>query len=230
MDTPSTPTPAPEPQTETTVVTPAAPVATPAVSPVAPKKSYALTIAIALGVLAIIVAFLFTRGYLVAATVNGSPISRLAVIQELEKQGGAAALQSIIDKKLIAAGFADAGVVVTEEEIDAKLAEIETQVSAQGGTLEEALAGQGMTMDILRDQLSTQLGLEEVLSKHVTITDEEVTAVMKENNITAPEGMSADDLKAQITAQLKQQKFQTEAQTWIAEITDAATIKQYVTY
>ena len=65
------------------------------------KKPKPLLIAIVVAVILILVALFFAKGIFVVATVNGSPISRLSLIQELEKQGGKQALEAIIDKKLI---------------------------------------------------------------------------------------------------------------------------------
>jgi foldase protein PrsA len=194
------------------------------------KRSSLLYGAMAVAVVFVIVAFLFTRGFIVAATVNGSPISRLEVIQDLEKQGGKQALEAMVDKKLIETELAKNGVTIEAGDVDTKIKEIEAQVATQGGTLEDALASQGMTMEQLRTQLETQLKLEKLLATKVQVAGEEVDAYITENKITPPKDVSLEEVKTQVTEQLKQEKFQAEAQKWVADITEKATIKYYVTY
>jgi foldase protein PrsA len=194
------------------------------------KRLPLLYSAIAVAVLFVIIAFLFTRGFIVAATVNGSPISRLAVIEQLETQGGKQALEAMVDKKLIETELAKGGISLEGSDVDTKIKEIEAQVATQGDTLEEALASQGMTMEQLRAQLETQLKLEKLLAEKVQVTPEEVEAYITENKITPPKDVSLEEVKIQVTEQLKQEKFQAEAQKWVADITEKANIKYYVTY
>ncbi len=194
------------------------------------KRSSLLYGAIAIAAIFVLVAFLFTKGFIVAATVNGSPISRLAVIQDLEKQGGKQALEAMVDKKLIETELAKNGIVIENSDVDAKIKEIEAQVAAQGGTLEEALAPQGMTIEQLRTQLETQLKLEKLLATKILVTPEEVDEYIAENKITPPKDVNLGEVKTQVAEQLKQEKFQAEAQKWVADITEEATIKYYVTY
>lgn len=183
-----------------------------------------------LGIVLVFLAFLFSKGVFVAATVNGSPISRLAVVQALEKQGGEQALQAIITERVVKAALAKSDIAVDQDALNAKIAEIETQVKKQGGTLQEALLAEGMTMTQLTEQLGTQQQIEKILQDKLEVTDEEVATFITENKITPPAGMSADEFKATMTEKLKQQKFQTESQKWVADITESAKIKYYVTY
>ena len=88
------------------------------------KKPKPLVIAIGIAVILIVVALFFAKGIFVAATVNGSPISRLSVIQELEKQGGKQTLEAIIDKKLIETELSKQKVTATKDEVDAEIDKI----------------------------------------------------------------------------------------------------------
>ncbi len=194
------------------------------------KKSKLLLVALGTAVLVVALALLFSNGFLVAATVNGSPISRLALIQELEKQGGKQALEAMVDKKLIETELAKNGITIETSAVDTKIKEIEAQVATQGGTLEDALASQGMTMEQLRTQLETQLKLEKLLATKVQVSPEEVDVYITENKITPPKDVSLDEVKAQVGEQLKQEKFQTEAHKWVTAITEKANIKYYITY
>lgn len=194
------------------------------------KKPKPLVIAIGIAVVLIIVALFFTKGIFVVATVNGSPISRLSVIKELEKLGGKQALEAIIDKKLIETELNKKGVIASKEEIDAEIEKIKAQVASQGGTLEAALVQQGLTEEKLREQITIQKKLEKLLADKVTITDAEIDTYIKDSKATPPKDVKMEDFRKQIGDQLKQQKFQQEAQKWVADLTASAKIKYYVNY
>jgi foldase protein PrsA len=175
-----------------------------------------------------LVAFL-ARGYFVAATVNGSPISRLSVIQELEKQGGKTALDSLITQKLIENEANKQNIVVSEEELNAEMQKIEAQVTAQGGTLEQALAQQGMTVESLRNQVRIQQQMQKLLGDKVTVTDEEVQKYITDSKATIPAG-EEESAKEQIRDQIRDQKLNQEAQVFITNLRNDAKIKYYVNY
>lgn len=192
-----------------------------------PKPGY-----IALGVASVLIftSLFFAKGLFVAATVNGSPVSRIAVIKELEKQGGKQVLESIIDKKLIETELDKLGARVTQEELDNEIRKIEEQVVAQGGTLEVALAAQGMTREKLVEQIAMQKKIERALADKITVSPEEIDAYIKDSNMTPPEGMTIEGLKKEVGEQIRQRKYQQETQKWVSDLTQSALIKYYVTY
>lgn len=188
------------------------------------------SVLIALFILAVLGALFAFKGLFVAATVNGAPISRVSVIQELEKNSGQQALDIIITKKLIEAEAAKAGVTVSQEDIDAEIKTIEDQVSTQGGTLEMALAQQGITEEQLREQLGLQKKMEKILADKIQVTDEEVNQYLTQNKTPLPAGTSEAEFKDQIRDQLKNQKFNAEADKWITGIKADAKIQYFVGY
>lgn len=197
------------------------------------KKKFMLTpIATALiaGIMIAVTLGYLYRGIFIAATVDGTPVSRLSVIKELEKQGGAQALDTLITDVLLEKEFATLGVEVSVEDIDAEIKKIEEQVAAQGGTLEAALAQQGMTMEVLREQITVQKKLELALADKVAVTDEELKAHVEESGAVISEGEEGQAMMMQIKDELKQQKFQTEAQLFVTGLKDKATINRYVSY
>src|SRR3972149_2654206 len=86
------------------------------------------------------------KGLFVAAFVNGQPISRLSVVRELERRGGAQALDSVISQTLILQEAKKQKVTATDEEVNATIAEIEVSLEGQGG-LDQILISEGMTRD-----------------------------------------------------------------------------------
>lgn len=175
-------------------------------------------------------AFYMYRGVFVVATVNGSPISRLSVVKELESKAGKSIVETMITKKLIDGEIKKAGIVVSDADIDAEMKKIEDQVSTQGGTLEEALASQGMTVTELRDQIIISKQLEQVLADKVAVTDEEINTYLEENKTLLPKGTNSEDMKNQLREQLKGQKFNTEAEKWVNDLKEKAKIQYFVEY
>lgn len=172
----------------------------------------------------------YFKGLFVAATVDGSPISRLSIIQELENKAGKNILDTMITKKLIEDEVKKQKVVVKSDDVDAEIKKIEAQVAAQGGTLEQALAGQGMTDKDLREQIMINKELEQILGDKLVVSDEEINQYLSANKIVPTKGVSSDDLKSQAQEQLKGQKFNTEAAKLIDDLRAKAVIKYYTQY
>lgn len=194
------------------------------------KKPRPLVIVIIVLVILIAVGLYFAKGLFVAAIVNGMPISRLSVIKELENQGGKQTLQGIIDEKIIESELDKQKVSVSPEEIDEQMKKIEEQVTSQGGTLAEALSQQGLTAEKLREQIIIQEKLKKVLADKIAVSDTDIDAYIAESKAAPPEGVSPEDFRKQISEQLRQQKFQKEAQAWITDLTGSAKVKYFVNY
>src|SRR3989344_603753 len=177
----------------------------------------------------ILVISYFFKGAFVAATVNGQPISRLRVIQKLEKQGGKNILDSLITDKLIENEAKKKGIVISDDEINQEIKTIEASVTQQGGTLEQALLQQGMTKESLKENVKNQKIIEKLFADKLKVTDAEVNKNITDNETPIPEGKEAET-KKQIMDQLIQQKFQQEVQSWVTTFKTSADIKYYVNY
>jgi len=188
------------------------------------KTAIIIVVIIALGVLAYIY-----KGLFIAATVNGSPISRLAIIQELEKASGKNLLDSLIIEKLVQNEANAKKITVSNDEINGEIKKIEDQVVAQGSTLDAALAAQGMTMEDLKKQIILQKEVEKMVADKINVTDEEVTQYIKDNAISIPEGQEATTT-AQIKDELRNQKLNKEAAALITTLKSQAKIRYFVNY
>lgn len=169
--------------------------------------------------------YLLYKSYFLAATVNGEPISRLEVIETLEQQGSTNILESLIVRKLIKQEAARRNVVITTEEIQQEIQEIESQYAAQGLTIDDLLAYQNMTRKSLEEQLELQKMLEKLVGTSFIVSDEEVDQYI-EANAEAFEEVT-DELKGQIKEQLKGQKQQEEMQAFIEQKRQEAQIEYY---
>ena len=169
------------------------------------------------------------KGLFVAAFVNGQPISRLSVVRELERRGGAQALDSVISQTLILQEAKKQKVTATDEEVNATIAEIEASLEGQGG-LDQILIAEGMTRDDLISQVRLQKLAEKILSDQVSVSDEEVRQYIETNADLLPEDQNTEELNNKVKNQLQQQKLSEAIQTWLTDLKDKANINYFVDY
>lgn len=179
----------------------------------------------------IVLALLFScRGLFVAAIVNGSPISRLNLIHQLEKNSGKAVLDMIVVQKLISLEAKKHGITVTREEIAAQITVIEGQIAAQSEvTLADMLVSRGMTQGDLEKQIITQLQVEKLIADKTMVTDEEVDQFIAAQRITL-KAEEAAEVRTQIAAQLKQEKINVEGNTLVNTLRESAKISYFVDF
>lgn len=171
----------------------------------------------------------FYKGTFIAASVNGRLISRMAVIKELEDKSGEKALTSLITERLVKEEISKNKIIISDDEINQEIKNIEEQVSVQGQTLDALLTEQGMTRADLIKQITTQKKIEKILADKILVTDEEVDKYINDNKIKIPKGQELE-LKSQIGNQLKQGKFQQEVTSWVDGLRSQAEIKFYRKY
>ena len=194
------------------------------------RRVVSIKAAIILAAVIIILALGFAyKGLFVAATVNGSPISRLAVVKRLESTSGKGALDSFITEKLIERDLDKNNVSVTEEEIDAKIKTIEEQIAKQGTSLKDALQSEGVTEAEFRKQTSLQMRIEKMFRDKTQVGDEEVAKYIADNKVKISKGKEAET-KEQIRAQLKSGKLNRAVGEWIDALRAAASIKYFAEY
>jgi foldase protein PrsA len=206
----------------------------PAETPVAetkwkfPKISLKAAIVLAVIVILILLAVVY-RGLFVAATVDGQPISRFAVIKELEKQSGQQALDSLINEKLINNEAKAKNVTVSDEEIDSEVRKVEDELKEQGTSLEDELTAQNVSRGDFERQIKIQVLAEKLLGDKITVSDDELNKYITDNEIAIPQG-EEQALREQVRDQLKGQKFGQNVATWLQELKDKAKINTYVNY
>jgi foldase protein PrsA len=193
-----------------------------------PKKKRTLIF----GLIAIIILVLLYAniGLLLAAMVNGQPVTRLQLVKELEKQGGKQVLESIITEKLIYQEAKKNNIIITQQDLDSELASIDEQLKLQGTDLDTALAFQGQTRDDLTKDLKIKLTVEKLISDKINITDAEINSYFETNKNTFEEKATLESVKDQIINALEQQKLSEIYQQWIQELKSKSTIKYLVAY
>ncbi|MGK2848718.1 MAG: SurA N-terminal domain-containing protein [Minisyncoccota bacterium] len=189
----------------------------------ASKKTLALLI-----ILFLAGTIFYFKNYFVVAMVDGEPISRLSVIERLEKRSGKTVLDSIITEKLIDNETKRQGISVSEDDIDAEIKTIEASVTAQGATLEDALDQQGMTMEDFRKSITLQKKLEKLLGDKIKVSDEEITKSLGDQ-AGIPAGKE-EEIRQQVTQQLESEKLNQEAGKYIEELRTNAKIQLFMNY
>lgn len=196
------------------------------------KKSRTISVKTGVIVAVVLIAGALAYGYkslLIAATVNGSYISRLSVIRELEKESGKRVLDVLVTRKLIDEEARKKGISVGSDEIDEEIKKVDEQIKAQGQDLNQALEAQGVTFEDFKEQITIRKTMEKLLADKVQVTDEEVTQYIKDNKLTAPVGGEAN-FTADVKKQLEQQKLNSEAMSFIESLRAQASIKYYAKY
>lgn len=176
-----------------------------------------------------VLGYLF-KDWLVVAIVNGQPITRLAVVRQLEVSQGKQALENLIMETLIKQEAAKRQVTVPPEEVDQRIKELEASVQGQGQALDALLTAQGMTRADLVQQITMQKLVEKLSATDATVSAEAVKAELEKNKDSFPEAMSEADRTVAVREQLEQQQKSETFQTWLDELKKNAKIQYFKEY
>lgn len=171
-----------------------------------------------------------TKSIFVAAIVDNEPIWRLSIVRNLEKRQGADVLDSLITEKLVKAEAEEQGVTVSDEQLQAKIQEIEETLTAQGQELDVLLTQEGLTRDELNKQISLQIMIEELLQKQISVSDEEIDTYIETYKDSFLQGVAEEDLRETAKTQLTQEQMSQLYTTWIEELKSKANIRYWVAY
>ena len=194
------------------------------------SNRYSNKLIIALILLAVLGLIFISKKFLIAASVNGKPISRMAVISELEKKGGKQTLDSLISETLILEEAKKRGIEVSQADIDAEIKRIEESVKTQGQDLDQLLTAQGINRESLKKNVKIQKILEKMVGPDIKVTQKEIDDFVEANKASIPEGTDPNVLKSEAEKQLKSQKINQKTQTLLQELKSKAKINYYVKY
>lgn len=177
-------------------------------------------------ILLLIVVWRF-KGLLIAATVNGQPISRMELNSQLTKRFGSQVLDNIINERIILAATREQGIFVTPGELDARVASIEAKLSGQT-KLSDALAVQGLTTEMFRRQLEIQLAIEKLFVTEATVSSNEVEDYISKNATYYKEATDPAALREEVKTTLSQQKINEKFEPWFSQIRNSAQVVKFV--
>ncbi|MCL4415371.1 MAG: SurA N-terminal domain-containing protein [Actinobacteria bacterium] len=170
------------------------------------------------------------KSLFVAALVNGQPISRITLINELEKQSGKQMLDSLISKALIAQEAKKQNVTVSQKEIDDEVKRIEDTLKKRGQNLDQLLAFQGTTKQGFIEQIKIQKTVQKLIGKDIKVTDKEINDYYEKNKESLPKNAKPEELKTTIKDQMEQQKLSEKFQLWMQDLRNKAKINYFVSY
>ena len=162
---------------------------------------------------------------LYVAKVDGVGVSKGEWEKTLKSRYGKAAARDLIDIAMINNELKKAGIKVTEEEINAEIAEIEKQLAGQ--SLEEVLSQQGLTLADFRKQVTMQAGMKKLLVDKVVVADTEVADFIKSygDSLTG----TTDEAKfVEAKKILTDQKLGDEINKWYSELQGKAVVENYL--
>lgn len=193
-----------------------------------PKNRRSLLLALAVIGLALIV--FFGRGLLIAATVNGQPISRLSIIRDLEQQSGKASLDAVVTRALVFQEANKKKVSATEKDIDSEIGKIRKQFQQQGQNLDQLLLTQGLSQEKFRQEVKIQLLVTKILGDQAKVSDKEFEDFLSKNKDLVASEANQATAKAALRSQMEQQKLAQKYQEWIATVKKNAKINYLVNY
>lgn len=192
------------------------------------KKNRALVLALV--VLALGALLYNNKSLFIAATVQGKPIYRWEIVKVLESQLGEQALNNMIEKRLVQNEAAAKNIVVSEDEINIKIATIQDGIVQGGQTMEQFLEQNGMTETDFRDQVRHIALIEKLMQDKVTVTEEEVTQYIEENKENFPEITDDEQGRSLVRESLKQTKMSQEYYNYIAELRTTGNVNVLINY
>jgi foldase protein PrsA len=193
-------------------------------------KVHKITVVIALLIILIGIGLYYGRGFIVAAVVNGQPISRLSIIQETEKASGRQAMASLIRNVLVEQEARKQDLTVSESEIDKQIKTIEDNLAKQGQKLDQMLALEGITRNDLRRIIKIDLYVTKLVEKDINVTDKQVDEYIEKNSALLPQDLKEDELKKMAREQLRKEQLAQKAQAWLAELEKKANVVKFVEF
>lgn len=148
---------------------------------------------IAIGIIAASAVFLLVgfNKEEVVATVNGEEINQDALYEQMVKTNGSEALDLMVSNEIIRQEAEGADISITQEELDAELAEYEERYGGAEG-LEAAIAESGLTMEGLENEMENFLKVEKLIGPDIEITDEAIETYFTENQESLSQGSQVE--------------------------------------
>lgn len=172
-------------------------------------------------IIAVLVVFALVYSYYrfgIVATVNGVPVSKISYLRALEKQDKKQTIKQMTNEALVLQEAAKKNIVIDKATIDAEIATIETQIKAQGLTLESALLSEGMSRADLEKQIRIQKTVEKLSNPNIEITQAQVDEYLKTNKAALPTTYTKEQLQEAAKTQLTTEAKNTAIDSWFTEL------------
>lgn len=169
------------------------------------------------------------RGMFIAGIVNKSPISRFELNKVLVDRYGSTVLEELVNERLLSQAAKENKIEVTEEEINNEIKKLEESLGGKTN-LENAMLQYNIDENGLKKQVELRLTQQKLMDKLFTIevTQEEVEEYYATNK-AAFEGKGLNEVKDQISTDLKDQKRQQKFSEWFQELKAKSQVANYLT-
>lgn len=167
------------------------------------------------------------KGYFITATVNGQPVSRWELNEQLMSRFGQQTLDTIVNERLILGAARQKGVLVTTNEINDRIKQIEEKLKGKS-TLAEALAAQGMTEGMFRRQIEIQVSIEKLFAKEATVSSQEIDDYISKNGALYKNATDQAAVKEEVKTLLSQQKLSEAFDSWFTDIKKNAKVLKFL--
>lgn len=163
----------------------------PTVAPVSSSSSTSTKVWIGVSlVLAVVLIVVLVRppfggiaGSETVASVNGVNIGKDKLYDALVDAGGKQTLDNLITVELINQEADQAGVTVTDEDLNKELEDFKKNFSSEE-EFNQVLSQYGMTVDDLKKEMNTQVKIRKILEPSITIADEDIKSYFDQNKAT----------------------------------------------
>ena len=166
------------------------------------------------------------RGQIVVATIDGKPVLRSELNSRLSSQFGKQVLEIIIGEQLIFNEATKKNVTVSDDEVTAKMAEVEKSLGGQM-TLDQSLELQGVTKDEFISRVKIQLMIEKLFASEASASAEEVATYLKDNAAMLTATVEAEK-KIEAETAIKQNKINQKFFEWFNGVKETAKIERYL--
>lgn len=181
-----------------------------------------------IGILVVVFVILLAanKGWVLAAVVNGKPIFSWDLNNTLRARYGQQTLEGMIGESLISDEASKNGITVNDADLAAK----QKQVLSSLGTdvsLDDFLKFQGMTKADFQHQLKIQITVEKLLTKGLTISDDDINNYIATNRATLTASDPAQ-LKAEARQAIVNNLVSDKLQTWFTQLRQKAAVIKFL--
>lgn len=155
------------------------------------------------------------RSLIPIATVNGEGISRQDFTRRVYMISGNQVLDQLIIYNLVEAEAKKRNVHVSQSEVQEQIKTVEKNLKKQSQTLDNYLAQQRNTKEMLEKEIQIQLLVEKMFGKSISITDQDINDYFVNARIQRGEGAIFESQKIAIRGQVQALKLQNEFGKWV---------------
>ncbi len=172
----------------------------------------------------------YFKNLFVVAVVNGQPILRWTVVNQLETSGGQKALESLITETLILQEGKKQNIVISPTEVEEEFKKLQESVTSQGQDFDEALQARELTREALKTNIRLNKTLTKLVEKDVKVNDEDIAKYLETNKDSLPKDKSEEELKKMAVEDLSQEKQSTLAQDLVTRLREQSKIDYWINY